>query len=744
MPLAGSSRAVGFAIICGFLLTLAPDARAQDDARPGGAVADSLIAVALDRARAGDTSYALRALERATKVAPKHAPAHYQRGVMLSRATKLGMNDLFRRRSATNAIKKALDLDPGNPLYLVELGRIRLKTPFLRLDAERLFRRALEAAEKRRDPRVLADVRWELGLIHERRYVTMANRRLVTSSVRAFDPNIAVEDWHYTNDFFTSWSVPVDDAGELDYRKAELHYRAALEADSTHIGAAVGLLGLLHDGFRYEEMAAVALALRGASPNEPRLLMSQALALHRLDRDAEAGRLFDLAIPLLGEAERNDMLSLVHLLRRTDAADYVALGDSARAEFDALYWGLLDPLRLTPVNEARVEFLSRLTYTDLRYTSAEFGIRGWHTDRGDVYMRYGPPPMIGTLAPETQQGMSPEAVARVTTVWYYPESKRRFVFVGPPAMNSARFAGDFQAYALNARYLTPVSFSNIEARFPVDSIGVQVARFRDDKPGLVDVSIFADVPAAEMMRNTDVSEASLETGFFLTDGRRRTLVADRDTALVRLTGDSPDAVSSRTWRHTVAPGEYLYRVEARQPISGRNARGLASMPVTPFTPGTHQLSDILVARSIGLKSGGEEPLSRDDLLILPAGRLTFAPGDTIHLYWESYGLIPDSTGVGRARIDLNLHVDEVHREGGIEVFLGSIVDAIGLTAKGDDHVSLTYERAVAAGAMERAPAYLALGLGSAPPGTYTLEITVTDLVAQTAASRQRVLQVRAR
>lgn len=77
------------------------------------------------------------------------------------------------------------------------------------------------------------------------------------------------------------------------------------------------------------------------------------------------------------------------------------------------------------------------------------------------------------------------------------------------------------------------------------------------------------------------------------------------------------------------------------------------------------------------------------------------------------------------------------------MFLGSIVDAIGLTAKGDDHVSLTYERAVAAGAMERAPAYLALGLGSAPPGTYTLEITVTDLVAQTSAARQRVLQVRA-
>jgi GWxTD domain-containing protein len=741
MPLAGSSRAAAFALLIG--AALAPDARAQEDARPGDAIADSLIAVALDRARAGDTSSALRTLDRATKVAPKHAMAHYQRGVMLSRSSDLGMSDLFRRRSATNAIKRALDLDPGNPLYLIELGRLRLKTPFLRLDAQRLFRRALDAAEKRGDRRVLADVRWELGQIHERRFITMANRRLMTSSTRTFDPVYALEDWRYTHNFFTQWSAPIDDAGELDYRKAEENYRAALAADSAHLGAATGLLGLLHDGFRFEEMSAVAMALRQASPNEPRLLMAQALALHRLGRDYEAGQLFDLAIPLLRDDERHDMLNLVALLRKADASEYAALGDSARAEFEALYWSLADPLRLTPVNEAKLEFLSRVTYADLRFSSAEFGLRGWHTDRGDIYMRYGPPPMVGTVAPETGESLNNEAIANVTTIWYYPETKLRFVFVGPPAMNSSRFAGDFRAYAENARYIAPVSFSNIEARFPIDSIGVQVARFRAEQPEAVDVSIFADLPTAAMLRDTDVREASLETGFFLTDMRRRTLVADRDTAIVRLTDDRPDAVSSRSWRRTMAPGEYLYRVEARQPISGRNARGLAALSVAPFNAGAHELSDILVARHIGLKSGGDKPTSRDDLLILPAGRLTFAPGDTIFLYWESYGLVPDSNGIGRARIDLALRVDQLHRQTGIEVFLGSIGDAIGITAKGDDRVSLTYDRSINAGAMDRAPDYLALGLGSAPPGTYTLEITVTDLVASVSATRQRVLQVRA-
>jgi hypothetical protein len=106
--------------------------------------------------------------------------------------------------------------------------------------------------------------------------------------------------------------------------------------------------------------------------------------------------------------------------------------------------------------------------------------------------------------------------------------------------------------------------------------------------------------------------------------------------------------------------------------------------------------------------------------------------------------VPDSTGVGRARIDLALRVDQIQRNSGIEVFLGSLGDAIGLTAKGDDRVSLSYERVVNAGAMERAPDYLALGLGTAPAGTYTLEITVTDLVSNVSATQQRVLQVRNR
>jgi hypothetical protein len=310
-------------------------------------------------------------------------------------------------------------------------------------------------------------------------------------------------------------------------------------------------------------------------------------------------------------------------------------------------------------------------------------------------------------------------------------------------MVSARFAGNFGAFAENAISLAPTSFDNLRARMPIDSVSVQVARFRGSHPGVADVSLFADIPTSRMLRDTDVSQALLETAFFLTDANRQTSREAHDSAIVKL--DRPDAVAERSWRRTLPPGSYIYRVEAQQRVSGRAARGLAALSVRDYPEGEFLLSDILVARRIGLKSGGGKPHSRDDLLITPSGSLSFAAGDTIYLYWETYGLARDSaTQAGRAKVELALRVDRLQRDNQVSVILGGIGDALGLTAKGDDRVSLSYERTVTPDALDRAPDYLALSIGNSPPGTYTLEIRVTDLTTQKTTTQQRILTVRAR
>lgn len=719
---------------------VAPAALAQRVERPRGPqAADSLIALAQHTARLGDTSRALELLEVATKAAPEYAPAFYQRGVLLSRASRLGFGDVMQRRSAGNQLERALQLDPDNPRYLVELGRLRLKTPFLRIDAERLFSRALKAAQRSGQSRDVADVNWELGQIFERRYLSTAHRRQWTSIGLGVDMQAAMNDFRYTRDLFQIYTAPIPDVGELDRRKAEEHYRTALGADPAHEGAALGLLGILADEERNEEMLKVARDVGERVPRSARLRMAQGYALHHLDRDDEAEAVFARALALLDSAERRDMTRLEQVVREDDAKRMAGLSPEARAASDSLFWDLADPIRLTPTNEARVEFLSRVTFADLRYSSAEFGQKGWKTDRGIIMVRYGPPPQVATFPPEVTSGtLEPDALARVTTVWWYPVTNMRFVFVGPPAMNYAFFGGDFRFYAENAREVAPLRFDNVLSH-RVDSVPVQVARFRG-ADGTVDVSVFADLPTRRMLREVDVAQALLETALFVTDGARRGIVTARDSSIVRATGR--DSVTPRTWRRSLKPGSYVYRVEARQPASGKAARALGGVEARDFPAGTFGLSDVLVARRIEPKPRVETIRSRDDMLVIPNASLTFAPRDTAHLYWEAYGLERDSTGNARVRVELALNLTRMDRgRDPVMRVIGGLADVAGLTAEGDDRVVLRYERAVAVDAADRQANYLALDLGDAPFGDYLLEVTVTDLVSGKKQTQRRALTV---
>jgi GWxTD domain-containing protein len=432
------------------------------------------------------------------------------------------------------------------------------------------------------------------------------------------------------------------------------------------------------------------------------------------------------------------MTGLAAVMRKEDAARYEAAGEVARAALDSLFWDVADPLSLTAVNEARIEFLSRVAYADLRFTSAEFNRQGWNTDRGVIILRYGEPPVVATFAPEVDEVDASDALGRVTTVWYYPATKMRFVFAGPPAMNSAYFAGNFRSYADNARHVAPMRFDNLEAA-RIDSVPVQVARFRADTGRGTDVAIYADIPTRQMLRDVDLTQAQLETGLFVTNAARDRVVAARDSSVVRV--NARDRFTTRSWARPLRAGDFLYRVEAREPASGRAARGLASFSVERFPAGTFTLSDVLVARGLAPKTDGT-PRGRADFLITPNASMTYAPQDTVFLYWENYGTARDSAGNGRLRVELGLRLTAIDRGRRIEArILGGIADAVGLTAEGDDRVSLRYERTVALDAADRVPNHLALGLGDAPYGTYKLELTVTDLTNGKVAKRERTIIV---
>ena len=74
--------------------------------------------------------------------------------------------------------------------------------------------------------------------------------------------------------------------------------------------------------------------------------------------------------------------------------------------------------------------------------------------------------------------------------------------------------------------------------------------------------------------------------------------------------------------------------------------------------------------------------------------------------------------------------------------MGSIADAVGLTAVGDTQLGLRFDRDEALEGRDRVPGVVNLGMGTAPAGRYRLEIFVSDRTSGQRTQTQREFTIR--
>ncbi len=81
------------------------------------------------------------------------------------------------------------------------------------------------------------------------------------------------------------------------------------------------------------------------------------------------------------------------------------------------FWKGIDPTPGTEVNELQTEYYRRVRYANRHFEV--FGQDGWHSDRGRIYILYGPPDSV-----EHQM----DSQSRDYEIWRYNQLKRTFVF----------------------------------------------------------------------------------------------------------------------------------------------------------------------------------------------------------------------------------------------------------------------------------------------------------------------------
>jgi GWxTD domain-containing protein len=99
------------------------------------------------------------------------------------------------------------------------------------------------------------------------------------------------------------------------------------------------------------------------------------------------------------------------------------------------FWKRRDPTPKTEQNELMDEYYLRVQFSNENFTTNR---EGWETDRGRIYIVYGPPTDI--------ERHPFEANSRPYEIWYYSPIARRFVFVDYTGFGDYTLAGPEWGY----------------------------------------------------------------------------------------------------------------------------------------------------------------------------------------------------------------------------------------------------------------------------------------------------------
>jgi hypothetical protein len=328
------------------------------------------------------------------------------------------------------------------------------------------------------------------------------------------------------------------------------------------------------------------------------------------------------------------------------------------------------------------------------------GLRGWDTDAGQVWIRYGRPRRIYEL--EIPNGRD--------IFWVY-EGNLRFFFTRNVTYRRYLFGSDLAVKTSETyKKVDPHRGSTRTLAHELLTLDRQIVRLYDTD-GLWNVHLFAPRPPGYGPES--------RVGFTLLNADFAPLVR-RET---RVPGNVAVQLQTR-------PGEFSVALELWNPGYGRLARVRDTVTVDSLGDGL-SASDILIAARIRQR-GNRRPERLTDLELVPSYGLILPTRQPIGFYWEMYRLTPDSTGV--LRYDVSVQV----RRSGLDLPTRVLR---GLTGRGATGPTVTYAGTAPASSDGRTVEWLEIA-GPESPGTYQVTITIQDRVSGTTAvtTRQFILR----
>ncbi len=716
-----------------------------------------------------DTRRAARAIDRAVALDPDNLVylVAQLEGQRLERVNIL--LDLIRARRRYVIAQKILVLDPDNAYAHEELGTWAIRDYYQYRNAISMPGLSYAAPDGSR----AVDAAPERANTGEEGTTALA---VLGDIDRPPDPyQFDDQDAAYADDRFDVASLREQNVGIVTfeararraYDEATDHLRAALRADPRRRSVYDHVVRLAAISGRWEEATPDLREMYVQFPADARMWLFTGLAAQRTGQYEAADAAFREALRTMPPAELAAFTDLSLILPPSEVAAYRSDPDG----FAQRYWTSRDPRFLNTVNERRTEHYARLTEADLLYRSDALDRAGWTTERGLLFVRYGPPradviidgsfsqvveayagldELFGLrdsggnlVVPQNAGASDAERSANRFNVWDYddlrlvfedPNRNGQFRLYSPPAyayaLSSARGADrmDFVTRAREAVRETPERYTFASPGRQVE-LPYRVTAFKGART-LADLYIHYGVPLAPDSAATDEDVSlTIRTGAFLVGASRDLLVERRRTIYGLRGAQIVPFADTRLWTSTEAitapPGANEVSIEFETALGGTSAVQRRPVDVPDFSQPGLILSDVMLAYAIDPSgTAGPGRVVRGGVSILPAPWGVFGAGRPVYVYVEAYGL-----ALRDGRTDFEVEAELVPRD----VSTGVRRLSRRLLGRRQQGVASTFE---AQGASPDEAQDVQLDTAGQPPGLYTLTVTVRDRISGASAERE--------
>jgi len=260
-----------------------------------------------------------------------------------SAQARLERSEHVQRQLALGEMQDAALLDPTRPDIAVALGRLDLEFDFLSR-ARDVARRAIAADSSYSPAWLLSGEVWK-------RY----------------------------------WLTTIDEDARDRAIMAHRPQRPARSEERARVAAAAPLLV---DAGEPEAAYAVAVSAARAAPRDPQAQALLAASAQRIGDLSIAQQLFDVAVPRLPVQQRERYEDISSLLPAAATESFEHMTGDARMQFIDRFWADTDPDPVSPENEAKLEYFTRVTQALNLYGTSRLG--EWDM-RAQYYVRFGRP-----------------------------------------------------------------------------------------------------------------------------------------------------------------------------------------------------------------------------------------------------------------------------------------------------------------------------------------------------------------